>query len=152
MDSANRTRLWVGLGLQWGPGTTTPKGATPLQPFLFLSFLLTLQFYVIATTTAQALPRVLFGCRDTHSRLLVAFVVTGVILIPQRSTGHLLAPFIMESRPGVMMTLSSSGIPKIPSQCGLYEAKPPPYLTRQGRPYQPPYPLPLLLPPPSSTT
>ena len=32
MDSANHTRLWVGLGLQWGPGTTTPKGATPLQP------------------------------------------------------------------------------------------------------------------------
>ena len=66
MDPANHTRLWVGLGLQWGPGTTTPKGATPLQPFLFLSFLLTLQFYVIATTTTQALPRVLFGCHDKN--------------------------------------------------------------------------------------
>jgi len=64
MDSANHTRLWVGLGLQWGPGTTTPKGATPLQPFLFLFFLLTLQFYVIAITSTQALPCVLFGCRD----------------------------------------------------------------------------------------
>jgi len=66
MDSAKRTRLWVGSGLQWRPGTTTPKGATPLQPFLFFSFLLTLQFYVIATTAAQALSRVLFGCRDRY--------------------------------------------------------------------------------------
>jgi len=72
MDSANRTRLWVGPGLQWGPGTTAPKGATPLQPFLFFSFLLTLQFYVITTTAAQALSRVLFGCRvsDVKVQLL----------------------------------------------------------------------------------
>ena len=56
--------LHGGPGLQWGPGTTTPKGATPLQPFL------TLQFYVIATTAAQALSRVLFGCRDNSSQTL----------------------------------------------------------------------------------
>jgi len=54
-------------GSRPGVGTRhyNSKGATPLQPFLFFSALLTLQFYVIAATATKALPRVLFGCRDT---------------------------------------------------------------------------------------
>ena len=82
MDSANRTRLWVGLGLQWGPDIITQKVQPRCSPSS--SFLLTLQFYVIATTVAQALSRVLFSCRDTNLGF-EGYSILGLIVIENRN-------------------------------------------------------------------